>query len=204
MAEKESLTGKEKTLIALAAAIGGGCRTCAETLYAMAQTVEASSDEIERAFADGLRQRDNATEVMRQKAAALLGRTPRIEIADSGAPVSELAKLAASVALNSAPDALRHRQTAKAKGCERGGSRRGDRAGPYHPLQGARLLGRRSRGRPRGGRRLRAGGCRRLRLRRGRRRGGSRLLRLSPSRCVELGGSRSSRESALFSLRILG
>jgi alkylhydroperoxidase/carboxymuconolactone decarboxylase family protein YurZ len=116
--DEESLDGKDKTLIALSAAIGGGCRTCAERLYAIAGSLDARVEEVERAFAEGLRQRESATRVMREKASALLGRTVRAE-AGSGGPSTRLemlGRLAASTAANSAPDALRHVDEARVAG----------------------------------------------------------------------------------------
>jgi SAM-dependent methyltransferase len=116
--EEEALGGTEKTLIALSAAIGGGCRTCAEHLHSVAGSLGATPEQIERAFAEGLRQRDSATRVMREKAEALLGRTVKIEAASGEAPtrLELLGRLAASTASNSAPDALRHVAAARAAG----------------------------------------------------------------------------------------
>jgi alkylhydroperoxidase/carboxymuconolactone decarboxylase family protein YurZ len=114
----EALTGKEKTLIALHAAIGGGCRTCAERLYAVAQTVDATAEEIERALAEGLLRRESATRVMEEKVAALLGR-PVSANAGSAATSERLAalgRLAGSAAANSAPDALVQIAAARAAG----------------------------------------------------------------------------------------
>lgn len=116
--EEEVLGGKEKTLIALSAAIGGGCGTCAERLYSIAGSVGATPEEIERALVEGLGQRESATRVMREKAGALLGRAVRVE-ADSGelpTRLEMLGRLAASTAANSAPDALRHVDAARAAG----------------------------------------------------------------------------------------
>jgi len=113
----EALDGKEKTLIALAAAIGGGCRTCAEGLYSMSGSAGATPEEIERAFAEGFRQRESATRVMREKVRTLLGREVRAyDSAGESTRVLELSRLAASAAANSAPDALRRIETARAAG----------------------------------------------------------------------------------------
>jgi AhpD family alkylhydroperoxidase len=116
--EEEALSGKEKTLIALAAAIGGGCRTCADKLHPIAQSVGANAEEIGQAFAEGLRQRESATRVMREKAGALLGRVVSAEAASGGAPtrIAALSRLAASAAANSALDALEQIEAARAAG----------------------------------------------------------------------------------------
>lgn len=116
--EEEALSAKEKMLIAAAAAIGGGCRTCADNLYPMAQSAGASAEEIAEAFAEGLRQRESATRVMREKASALLGRDVSAE-GEAGAlppPTLELGRLAASAAANSAPDALEQMEAARLAG----------------------------------------------------------------------------------------
>ena len=119
MGESAALSSKEKVLVALAAAMGGGCRTCAEKLYAVAESAGATADEVERAFADGLHVRRSATEVMRHKAGELTGRTPDMDAAtcsDKGSRITELSKLAAAVAANSSPDALRHLGAARFTG----------------------------------------------------------------------------------------
>jgi len=119
MDEQMVLTNKEKALIALGAAMGGGCRTCAEHLHPMAREAGATPDEIACALRDGLRVRQSATEVMRQKAGALLGQVLSLDTTtgtQDGARLSNLTRLAAAVAANSAPDALRHLETARAGG----------------------------------------------------------------------------------------
>jgi alkylhydroperoxidase/carboxymuconolactone decarboxylase family protein YurZ len=118
MSEDASLSGKEKILVAMAAAMGGGCRTCAQGLYSMAGSEDATAEEIERAFSDGLVQRASATEVMREKAGALIGRAPDADapMAPRDTRISELSRLAASVALNSAPDALKRLEAARRAG----------------------------------------------------------------------------------------
>jgi AhpD family alkylhydroperoxidase len=123
MHENSALNNKEKSLVALAAAIGGGCRVCAEKLYGIAVSVGAIPDEIERAFLDGLTVRRSATEVMREKAAALLGRPLGPNAPGSGggtARVAELSRLAAAAAANSSPDALREIASARTAGASEG------------------------------------------------------------------------------------
>jgi SAM-dependent methyltransferase/alkylhydroperoxidase/carboxymuconolactone decarboxylase family protein YurZ len=119
MDENATISGKEKILIALAAAMGGGCRTCAQGLRSMADSAGATIEEIERAFTDGLLQRERATEVMRGEASALLGRPLDAGSATGAAAearVSELSRLAASVASNSSPDALKRLDAARSTG----------------------------------------------------------------------------------------
>lgn len=121
MDEQTVLTNKEKALIALGAAMGGGCRTCAERLHPMAREAGATPEEIACALRDGLRVRQSATDVMRHKAGALLGQVLSLDTTpgtQDGARLSNLTRLAAAVAANSAPDALRHLETARAGGTE--------------------------------------------------------------------------------------
>jgi alkylhydroperoxidase/carboxymuconolactone decarboxylase family protein YurZ len=119
MGKSAALSSKEKVLVALAAAMGGGCRTCAERLYAMAESAGATADEVAVAFADGLHVRRSATEVMQHKAGELMGRIPDVDASprsDKGSRITELSKLAAAVAANSSPDALRHLEAARFAG----------------------------------------------------------------------------------------
>ncbi len=123
MDENAALSNKEKSLVALAAAMGGGCRVCAENLYGIAVSVGATPDEIEHAFLDGLTVRQSATEVMRDKAGALLGRPLGPNAPGSGggaARVAELSRLAAAAAANSSPDALREIASARTVGMTEG------------------------------------------------------------------------------------
>ncbi len=119
MSESQTLGSKDKLFIAMAAAMGGGCRTCAEGLHAMAGSDGITPEEQGRAFLEGLRVRESATKVMRRKAETLVGRELRHEENSEGATdlrVLELSRLAAAVAANSSPDALLHIAEAKATG----------------------------------------------------------------------------------------
>jgi alkylhydroperoxidase/carboxymuconolactone decarboxylase family protein YurZ len=119
MSKSEALGGKEKLFIALAAAMGGGCRTCAQGLHGMAGSAGVSPEEVGRAFAAGLDVRESATRVMRSHAERLVGRglceCSTLEPA-TDARVLELSRVAAAIAANSSPDALRHIQAAKSAG----------------------------------------------------------------------------------------
>lgn len=119
MSGTETLSNKEKAQIALGAAIGGGCRTCAEFLYPSLHSQGATEDEVVQLVADALTVRASATEVMRQKAAALMGRPPAADPGPPPAPrtrIGELIRTGAAVAANCAPDALGHIERAKAAG----------------------------------------------------------------------------------------
>jgi hypothetical protein len=117
MPEQATLSGQEKILVALAAALGAGCRTCVDRLGAMAADARVPSDALEHALAEGLRAREASTETIRAKAAALLGHAAAIERgADKEPRVAELCRLAAAAAGNSAPDALRYADAARSVG----------------------------------------------------------------------------------------
>lgn len=109
----------EKLQVALSAAMGAGCRSCADKLYPMLQSLGAAADEIEQALAQGLRTRAAAAALMQSKAEALMGRTPAPEPAGREEVVNKLAELmrvGAGVALNSAPNALHHMERARSAG----------------------------------------------------------------------------------------
>lgn len=119
MTTSETLNGLEKAQVALAAAMGAGCRTCADNLYPMFQSLGASTDEIERAFSEGLGTRESATALMRHKAHSLMGRVPRAGtpgITDGGSKISELMRIGAGVAANSAPTVVHHIERAQTLG----------------------------------------------------------------------------------------
>ncbi len=116
MPEHIGLSDQQKILVALAAAMGAGCRTCAEKLSAMAAEARIESHEVEAAFAEGLLARQAATETIRAKATSLLGREPRLEAGDGAPQVADLCRLAAAAAANSAPDALRYAGAARSVG----------------------------------------------------------------------------------------
>lgn len=119
MNENATLSSEEKTFVAMAAAMGGGCRTCAERLFAVGQSLDMDVEDMRRAFDEGLAVRDAASALMRDKARSLHGR--ETEVGDTSAPdqgdaVRELARLAAAVAANAAPVALGYAQAARAAG----------------------------------------------------------------------------------------
>jgi alkylhydroperoxidase/carboxymuconolactone decarboxylase family protein YurZ len=116
---KGAMSGREKTCVALAAAMGGGCRTCAERLSSVARSQKMTDGEIEWAFAQGLEAKQSGTELMREKASELTGGDPQSP-AEPGSleweRLGELAQLAAAVAANAAPEARRHIELAKSAG----------------------------------------------------------------------------------------
>ena len=119
MNDSASLSGQEKTFVAMAAAMGGGCRICAERLFEVAQSLDMDVEDIDRAFFEGLGVRDAATRIMREKARSLHLREAEPEdtsFPDGGGRIRELARLAAAVAANAAPAALGYAEAARAAG----------------------------------------------------------------------------------------
>ena len=82
----------------------------------MATEAGIPSQELELAFAEGLRARQAAAETMQAKATSLLGRPPSIEPSLGKEPVLELYRLAAAAAANSSPDALHYAEAARSAG----------------------------------------------------------------------------------------
>jgi alkylhydroperoxidase/carboxymuconolactone decarboxylase family protein YurZ len=119
MSSTGTLGDVEKAQIALSAAMGAGCRTCADNLYPMLRSLGAAADEIELAFGAGLRTRQSTAALMRSKADALMGRTPAPDPASADEVVSklsELMRIGAGVAANSAPSVLHHLERARCVG----------------------------------------------------------------------------------------
>lgn len=122
MTTPENLNGLEKAQIALAAAMGAGCRTCADKLYPMFESLGAAPEEIESALSAGLGARESATALMRNKAHELVGRISgaRAPDVDGGASrISELMRIGAGVAANAAPAAAHHIERARSLGATR-------------------------------------------------------------------------------------
>lgn len=119
-----SLGNKEKALIALSAAMGAGCRTCARRLHPMAKAAGAEEGEIERALRVGVEMRQSATTTVRREVDALLGRAlleEALPCTREERQVEELSRLAAAVGANSSPDARRHIEAAQAAGATEAG-----------------------------------------------------------------------------------
>ena len=119
MSNPGTLTEVEKAQVALSAAMGAGCRTCADNLYPMLRSLGAAADVIEPALDEGLRTRQATAALMQSKADALMGRTPAPDVASDeeiASVLSELMRIGAGVAANSAPTALHHLERARSAG----------------------------------------------------------------------------------------
>lgn len=113
------LEDRDRARIALGAAVGAGCRTCAQNLYPMLVSTGFTTSEIEHSFDLAFRARERGTEAMRRQARALmLGRddpTPE-DPEEPAVRIDELVRLATAAAANCALEVLRHAARARAAG----------------------------------------------------------------------------------------
>jgi len=85
----------------------------------MLRSLGAAADEIEPALEEGLRTRRATAALMQSKADALMGRTPAPDVASDeeiSSVLSELMRIGAGVAANSAPTVLHHLERARSAG----------------------------------------------------------------------------------------
>jgi len=104
--------------VAMGAAMGAGCRTCADKLHGIAVSLKIPEENQARAFFWGLAAKGGAVTTMQRKTAALIDDV-RGEQAKAGADEERLAplvRIASFVAANSAPDVLAEIETARARG----------------------------------------------------------------------------------------
>jgi hypothetical protein len=114
--QEQHLTNQEKNLIAMSAAMGAGCRQCADKLYGVAMSLTIPEKEMLRAFQWGLDAKAEAIGTMRMKISELLGNDTGIDARDpdvSSGKLAALARIASFVAANSAPDVASEIQKAK-------------------------------------------------------------------------------------------
>lgn len=111
-----SLSNQEKTLIAMGAAMGAGCRSCADKLYETAIALKIPRAEMLRAFELGLAAKQTAVQTMQEKIALLLAGEPVDAVQDFAENLASLIRLASFVAANSAPDCLKEMDRAARAG----------------------------------------------------------------------------------------
>ena len=116
--QSNHLTDREKTLVAMGAAMGAGCRTCADKLYGIAVSLGIPEAEMMVALTGGLEAKAQAVGTMEAKISTLVGRAGAKGTSVSGehGKLSSLVRIAASVAANSAPDALIEMRKARVQG----------------------------------------------------------------------------------------
>ncbi len=105
---KDHLSPREKTLVAMGAAMTGGCRKCADKLHGIALSLGIPESEMLKAFRAGLDARSKASVTMREKVSSLLGAgLPAItELEEDSGILSSLIRIASFAAANSAPDVV--------------------------------------------------------------------------------------------------
>lgn len=107
--QEDHLTNEEKTFIAMGAAMGAGCRTCADKLHAIGQSLNIPEGEMFQAFNLGLTAKAEAVKTMSAKISSLLGNRQENKTSiNEGClkSVATLARIASFVAANSAPDVV--------------------------------------------------------------------------------------------------
>ena len=115
----DHLTDQEKNLIAMGAAMGGGCRTCADKLVKVALSLKIPKEEMAMAFDFGLTAKTEAVRTMEAKISSLVDAKARdgASAPEAGRQkLSSLVRIASFVAANAAPDALAEIEKAKAQG----------------------------------------------------------------------------------------
>jgi alkylhydroperoxidase/carboxymuconolactone decarboxylase family protein YurZ len=114
--QENHLTNREKNLVAMSAAMGSGCRQCADKLYGVAVSLTIPEKEMLMAFQWGLDAKAEAIGTMRAKVSELLGDSKGIDAqatVASSKKLATLARIASFVAANSAPDVASEIQRAK-------------------------------------------------------------------------------------------
>jgi hypothetical protein len=112
------LKDSEKTMIAMGAAMGGGCRKCAANLHKIALDQDILPEDMFSAFRRGLEAKAEALNTMREKVRSLLGdRQSGNDSPSSKDPkLASLIRIAAFTAANSAPDVFQEIEKARGQG----------------------------------------------------------------------------------------
>jgi len=103
--QNHPLSNEEKTLIAMGAAVGAGCRTCADKLYEIATSLNIPKQEMLQAFLVGLDAKAKAVQTMQDKISALMN-DAAVSPADLPERLAGMIRIASYAAANSAPDCL--------------------------------------------------------------------------------------------------
>jgi hypothetical protein len=104
--QDNQLSNQEKTLIAMGAAMGAGCRTCADKLYDRAVSLNIPKTEILKAFLLGLDAKNAAVKTMQEKVSALMADNPAGRTTEFPENLAAMIRMASFTAANSAPDFL--------------------------------------------------------------------------------------------------
>lgn len=114
--QDNQLSNREKTLIAMGAAMGGGCRTCADKLHQMAVSLDIPGEEMLKAFLLGLEAKEAAVRTMKQKVASLMGDFSSEKTGELSEKLTSMIRMASFTAANSAPDCLGEFPQASSRG----------------------------------------------------------------------------------------
>ena len=116
--QSDRLTDREKTLVAMGAAMGAGCRTCADKLYGVAVSLAIPEAETAMALNGGLEAKAQAVRTMEAKISTLVGGAGAkgTSVSEERGKLPSLVRIAAFVAANSAPDALAEMRKARVQG----------------------------------------------------------------------------------------
>jgi hypothetical protein len=132
--ERQPLSDRERTLIAMGAAMGAGCRTCAVGLRSIGEALGITMGEAGKAFEIGLNAKAQAVNTMRAAVSELfygmadqraccftpgVRQTRKAAAANRGeGRIPSLIRLASFLAANSAPDAKAEMEEAAAQGAD--------------------------------------------------------------------------------------
>jgi AhpD family alkylhydroperoxidase len=118
MASNESLTKKEKELVAVGASIASGCHVCTTYHFKAARSVGASEQEIRQAVNDALCVRNNATKIMAGLAEKQFGNAAHTDtLCASDKPlIGHLVSTGAAFALNCIANLETHVTAAQIQG----------------------------------------------------------------------------------------
>jgi len=114
--QNNPLSNQEKTLIAMGAAMGAGCRTCADKLYETAGSLNIPRTEMLKAFLLGLDAKQAAVKTMQEKMAALMANGQAGDDEDCPENLAFLIRMASFTAANSAPGCIREMDKAAQAG----------------------------------------------------------------------------------------
>jgi len=117
--QEDHLTNREKNLIAMGAAMGAGCRICADKLYKLALSLNIPENEMLKAFNLGLDAKADAVKTMKAKISSLIV-NDKVDNTDVNEMITQklasLVRIASFVTANSAPDVLSEIQKAERHG----------------------------------------------------------------------------------------
>lgn len=117
--QEDHLTNEEKNLVAMGAAMGAGCRICADKLHKLAVSLKIPEGEMAQAFRWGLDAKSEAVLTMETKISTLIGDDQEKQagaFSGKAGGLASLVRIASFVAANSAPDALMEIKQARAQG----------------------------------------------------------------------------------------